>query len=599
MNGPASSCFKTQKNSDDPHIPFTLEMDERFMRFAIRLGRRGLGRTAPNPCVGAVLVSPQGHILSYARTANAGRPHAERQALDAAGAAARNACCYVTLEPCSHHGKTAPCADALIASGVSRVVVALKDPDPRVSGRGLDRLRQAGIQVVTDVLSEEARRLHDGHVSRVTRNRPHIQLKLATSPDGFIGLRGAGQVSITGPDARQAVHLMRAEADAILVGIETVLADDPDLRCRLPGLEASSPIRVVLDRRGRMPLDSRLLETARQTPLWLVVGPDASDDYLASCEVLGARIIRSPVSSRGVDLAPLVAFLADEGITTLFVEGGARIARSFLEAGYVDEFLHFIGGNRLGAGGIPALAGLNIADVLRDNRVKRDRDFVLTEDRLFGADRFRRYRKGDKSMFTGIVTDKGGIHAIDPRPSGARITIVSAYDAASVDLGASIACAGICLTVVDSEQQDDGTSLFRFDVSRETLDRTNLGQWQVGDAVNLERPLTLGTELGGHVVTGHVDGLAEIVERTDHDDTSFFRLRAPHELAKFIAEKGSVTLDGTSLTVNAVDGDTFTIMLIPHTLTVTSWGMRQPGDRVNLEVDLMARYAARLAEYNT
>ncbi|WP_350334502.1 bifunctional diaminohydroxyphosphoribosylaminopyrimidine deaminase/5-amino-6-(5-phosphoribosylamino)uracil reductase RibD [Coralliovum pocilloporae] len=581
-----------------PSVPrFDSSRDEHFMRFAIRIARRGLGRTAPNPSVGAVLVTAEGQVLSYARTADSGRPHAERRALDALGGEARGACCYVTLEPCSHHGKTSPCANALVEAGVARVVIALKDPDPRVAGQGITRLRDAGIEVVTGVLGQEARQLHDGHVSRVTRKRPHIQLKLAVSSDGFIGQKGAGQVAITGPEARQAVQIMRAQADGILVGIETVLADDPDLSCRLPGLERFSPVRLVLDRRGRMPLDCRLLQTADRVPVWILVGPEADVSHLKACEARGARVIRCPLSGSGLDLVYLTSLLAEEELTTLFVEGGARVARSFLDAGLVDEFLLFSGPGRIGADGIPALAGLDLSAVLRESRIRRDSDFILMDEQRYGADRLRRYRKGDKSMFTGIVTDKGEIHSVETRPSGARITIASAYDAAQVDMGASIACAGICLTVVDSERLEDGRSTFQFDVSRETLDRTTLGFWVEGDTVNLERPLTLGTELGGHVVTGHVDGLAEIVERVDYDDTSRFRLKAPHDLAKFIAGKGSVTLDGTSLTVNDVEGDEFTIMLIPHTLTVTSWGSRQAGDKVNLEVDLMARYAARLAEF--
>ncbi|MFN0263434.1 riboflavin synthase [Tepidamorphus sp. 3E244] len=200
-------------------------------------------------------------------------------------------------------------------------------------------------------------------------------------------------------------------------------------------------------------------------------------------------------------------------------------------------------------------------------------------------------------MFTGIVTDIGKL--IDTRPStaGRRMTIATSYDTQAIDIGASICCSGACMTVIERGKRDDGKGWFSFDVSPESLDKTTLGTWEAGTPVNLERSLALGGELGGHLVTGHVDGVARLVSRDDEGDASRFTLEAPGELAKFIASKGSVALDGTSLTVNDVDGARFTVMLIPHSLSVTTWGERRAGDRINLEVDLMARYAARLMEF--
>lgn len=199
-------------------------------------------------------------------------------------------------------------------------------------------------------------------------------------------------------------------------------------------------------------------------------------------------------------------------------------------------------------------------------------------------------------MFTGIITDRGEVAAADRRADGARFAIACGYPAESIAIGASIACAGACLTVTGIEHGADGRTLFTVDVSNETLARTTLGEWAVGTVINLERSLTLGDELGGHLVTGHVDGVAGIAARSDDGGTSRLDFVAPESLARFIAEKGSVALDGTSLTVNGVDGARFWATLIPHTMQVTTWGARRPGDRVNLEVDLLARYVARLAE---
>lgn len=199
-------------------------------------------------------------------------------------------------------------------------------------------------------------------------------------------------------------------------------------------------------------------------------------------------------------------------------------------------------------------------------------------------------------MFTGIITDVGRVVDVAPADAGIRAVIESRYPADGIAIGASIACSGVCLTVTERLPTDAGGSRFAVDISPETLDRSSLGAWVAGTRINLERSLTLGDELGGHIVTGHIDGVAELLERTDDGDMARFAFRAPAALSRFIAEKGSVALDGTSLTVNTVSDDVFTVMLIPHTLTVTTWGDAKPGDAVNLEVDMMARYVARLQE---
>ena len=248
--------------------------DARFMALALTLGRRGLGRTWPNPAVGAVVVG-DGLIVGRGWTQAGGRPHAEVEALRRAGAAARGATLYVTLEPCSHHGKSPPCADAVIAAGIARVVSALEDPNPEVAGAGHARLRAAGIAVDVGLGADEARRDHAGHIRRMRECRPHVMLKLAASADGKAGAAGRKPVAITGEPAREHMHLLRAQSDAIMTGIGTALADDPVLTCRLPGVADRSPVRVVLDSRLRLPPASRLAGSARQVPLWVVTGPDA------------------------------------------------------------------------------------------------------------------------------------------------------------------------------------------------------------------------------------------------------------------------------------------------------------------------------------
>src|SRR5215470_17896009 len=246
--------------------------DARFMALALALGRRGLGRTWPNPAVGAV-VAKDGVIVGRGWTQPGGRPHAETEALRRAGAAARGATLYVTLEPCSHHGKTPPCADAIIAAGIARVVSALVDPNPEVAGAGHWRLAEAGVVVEIGIGAEEARRAHDGHIRRIEAGRPHVIFKLAVSADGKVARSDRGPTPITGEAARARVHLMRARSDAVLTGIGTIIADDPLLTCRLPGM--SSPVRVVLDGGLRLPLASKLVATARQAPLWVVTSEAA------------------------------------------------------------------------------------------------------------------------------------------------------------------------------------------------------------------------------------------------------------------------------------------------------------------------------------
>jgi len=331
------------------------------MSLALALGRRGLGNTWPNPAVGAVIVRPEDGapvIVGRGWTQPGGRPHAEVEALRLAGAAARGATMYVTLEPCSHYGKSPPCADAIIAAGIARVVSAIEDPNPEVAGAGHARLRAAGIAVEVGLCAEEARRAHAGHIRRMRDGRPHVTLKLALSADGKAGLAGRRTVAITGDAVRARVHRLRAMNDAILVGIGTVLADDPQLTCRLPGMEKLSPVRVVLDRQLRLPPASALATSARQTPVWVVAGPGVSSDAAQVLARQGVEVLHAPAQAGRLDLAAVLPLLAERGITRLMVEGGPIVAAAFVAADLVDEAVLFRSPKVIGPDGIDALEGL-------------------------------------------------------------------------------------------------------------------------------------------------------------------------------------------------------------------------------------------------
>jgi diaminohydroxyphosphoribosylaminopyrimidine deaminase/5-amino-6-(5-phosphoribosylamino)uracil reductase len=357
--------------------------DARFMQLALTLGRRGQGRTWPNPAVGAVVVK-DGVIVGRGWTQPGGRPHAEPEALKRAGEAARGATLYVTLEPCSHVGKSPPCADAVIAAGIARVVSAIEDPNPEVAGQGHARLRAAGISVDIGLGALEAARDHAGHFRRIRDQRPQVILKLAVSADDKIGAAGRKPVAISGEAAKARVHLLRAQCDAILVGIGTVLADDPVLTCRLPGMEARSPVRVVLDRALRIPGTSRLVHSARETPLWVMTSQVSEAPSAMKLGAAGAQVIRvaTTAAPSGLDLGAVLQALSERGITRLLVEGGARVAASFVAAGLVDEMWLLRGQGPIGADGVAALDALPLTVITGSPRFKVRASETLQNDTL-------------------------------------------------------------------------------------------------------------------------------------------------------------------------------------------------------------------------
>ncbi|CAH0158360.1 Riboflavin biosynthesis protein RibD [Agrobacterium fabrum] len=404
--------------------------DEKFMARAIEVSLRHQGQTLTNPSVGCVLVK-DGQIIAEAVTAIGGRPHAERQALEIAGEAARGATAYVTLEPCSHWGKTPPCANALVEYGVARVVVAVDDPDERVSGRGYTILRDAGIVVETGLLRAEGKRALAGYLTRQMKKRPHVILKLGVSADGMIGREGEGQVAITGAESRRVVHELRARCDGILVGIRTAIADDPELTVRIAGMERRSPVRIVLDRHFELPLASKLVRSAREVPVVVAALPPSAlpgispsrggIDGAPSSPTSGAGEARSelaraasplPISplegempgraeggnpnlrrqlltDAGVQileastLENLLHILAESGMSELLVEGGAFAAKSFLEAGLVDRIMLFESPVVIGEGGIET--PLRRADITGD--------YALVSETAYGPDRCFDYER--------------------------------------------------------------------------------------------------------------------------------------------------------------------------------------------------------------
>ena len=330
--------------------------DQRWMQLALSLGARGLGRVSPNPAVGCVIVKNK-RLLGRGWTQPGGRPHAETMALAQAGDAAQGATAFVTLEPCAHHGKTPPCANALVTAGISRVVCPLADPDPRVAGKGFAILRAAGIEVSVGLMEAEARSANAGFLHTKERARPFVTLKLAASLDGRIATQTGESRWITGSESRRYVHHLRATHDAVMVGKGTAEADNPMLDIRELGLAHANPIRIVLDSQLSLATNTRLAQTAKNIPLW-VCHSAASKAAHAAWEALGAKLLQVPSYNNGLAPIPLMQNLAANGITRLLVEGGGQLAASLIAENLVDRIEVFHAGLLLGAQGKPALGAL-------------------------------------------------------------------------------------------------------------------------------------------------------------------------------------------------------------------------------------------------
>ena len=361
--------------------------DEGWMRAAFGLARRGLGRVWPNPTVGCILMR-DGVVVGRGWTGDGGMPHAEAVALEQAGPAARGATAYVTLEPCNHTGRTPPCAQALVAAGVARAVIAIEDPDPRVNGAGVAALRAAGVAVDVGCLPNEAVAVNRGFLSRLTTGRPALTLKLAASIDGRIATGTGESRWITGPRARAEVHLMRAQADAVLVGAGTVRQDDPRLDVRDIGLAEASPVRVVVSGSLALPRESNIGATARDRPLWLCHHSDPDPARFKAWEEKGAVLIEVPIQPDGqLDLSAMMQRLGDRGLTRVLCEGGGRLAAALLEAGLVDEVVAYTAGLVLGEEAVPSVGMLEVEALQLAPR------FRLVEAARIGPDVRSRWRR--------------------------------------------------------------------------------------------------------------------------------------------------------------------------------------------------------------
>lgn len=348
------------------------------MALALALALRGLGRVWPNPAVGCVIVK-DGNVVGRGWTQDGGRPHAETEALRRAGLSARGATAYITLEPCAHHGNTPPCAEALIAAGVGRVVSALEDPDPRVAGKGHAMLRAANITVAIGTRANEARTVNAGFLSRITKGRPMVTLKLATTLDGKIALPDGASRWITGERARAHVHLLRAQFDAVMIGVGTALADNPELTARLPGLNAKRLVRIVVDTNARLSTQSKLATTAHEQPVWMLTAPNTK--ALATLAGKSVEVLPVPAAENGIDLSAALKTLADRGLTRIFVEGGATLAASLVKADLVDNLLWYRAPVMMGEG-ISALGSLSLGELASLPRFRREETIRLGEDVL-------------------------------------------------------------------------------------------------------------------------------------------------------------------------------------------------------------------------
>lgn len=369
------------------------EIDRAFMRQALELGARGLGQTWPNPSVGAVVTrdGPEGPVVVGAgHTQPGGRPHGEAMAFEQAGSAAAGGTLYVTLEPCSHRtlrGGT-PCVERTVLAGVRRVVSAMADPNPRIAGLGHALLRSSGVEVVTGVLEDQAQRSHRGHVLRVTQGRPMVTFKVARTADGFAGGAGRARIRISCPEAGEWVHRERARYDAIMLGIGSVLADDPLLTVRLAGLEIRSPVRVVLDSNLRLPLDSQLVRGAGEVPVWAIAAEDAPVEAEARLVAAGVEVMRVGRAADGhLDLGEALRLLAARGITRVFSEGGPTIGERLVLAGFADEVIVSTSPIVLGEAGVVAVRP-GLAALLADPKM-----YAIAEAGIIGQDRFQHFTR--------------------------------------------------------------------------------------------------------------------------------------------------------------------------------------------------------------
>ena len=372
-------------------VTTTKDIDNRFMEGALALARRGLGNVWPNPAVGCVIVN-DGRIVGRGWTEPGGRPHAETQAIKRAGNGTNGATAYVTLEPCAHTGKTPPCADALVNAGIKRVVVATTDPDPRTAGKGIKKLKDAGIDVSQGVLEDAAKHLNAGFFNLINKQKPIFSLKIAASRDGCIASAPGVKTAITGTVARNMGHMLRASHDMVLFGIGTLLADDPQYTCRLPGMENKTPVRALLDSKLKIPLDAQILQTLDKGELWIFCSPNPDIDKISALEDMGALVIVvDGVDDDGrPDLEWIAEYIGKKGITRVLVEAGATLNTALMQAGMVEGIYWFEAPIELGNGSVGAFANM---DHVKDPSTDDIFGFHILDKRAQGGDTYITYKK--------------------------------------------------------------------------------------------------------------------------------------------------------------------------------------------------------------
>ena len=557
---------------------------QNYMKRAIALAARAEGRTAPNPLVGCVLVKKDA-IIGEGWHEGPGLDHAEVAALKNAGDAARGATAYVTLEPCNHKGRTGPCTEALIDAGIDEVIYATADPNPEAAGGGA-RLKDAGIKIAHGVCEKEARDVNRFWLQKLKTGRPFVSAKFAASLDGKIATASGDSKWITGPNARARAHDLRRQVDAILVGADTVIADDPSLTARRDAGETQYPLRVVLDSTARTSPGAKVYDRAGKGAM-LATTHAAPESRLAAFREHGVEIVRLEADRKGrPDLDALMANLSARDLNGLMVEGGGALLGSFFDANLVDEVWAFIAPAIIGGAGKSPVAGSGAATIA-DALLLEDTQMQDALPRHFDA---RARQKGRRPvMFTGLIEEMGSVAAIRQTAKSFDLTLSAKVVLDGVKLGDSIAVNGVCLTVTAFDE-----NTFTVGLAPETLARTNLSDLATDDPVNLERSLLPTTRLGGHFVQGHIDATGVIKSFRPDNDALWLTIDTDPSLMRYIVTKGYVAIDGTSLTVVDTGPDWFNVTLINYSQGKIILPGKKPGDRVNLEVDILAKYLERL-----
>ena len=541
--------------------------DQNYMLQAIQLAKQGEGWTNPNPMVGAVIVK-NGRIIGKGYHKKCGELHAERNAIASLTESAEGATIYVTLEPCCHYGKTPPCTEAIIEQKIKRVVIGSRDPNPKVSGKGIKMLQEAGIEVIEDFMREECDRLNPVFFHYITTKTPYVVMKYAMTLDGKIATKTGASKWITGEAARAEVQHMRHRYMGIMAGIGTVLADDPMLNVRVEGWK--SPIRILCDSGLRIPLDGQIVKSAgKYRTIVAYADSENTEAKRKRLHEMGVETICCPDENNQVDLKKLMKYLGEEGIDSILLEGGGTLNDSALRAGIVQEVQAFIAPKLFG--------GMNSKTPVEGIGVRFPSEAVklkCTDICQIGEDIRITCQVCGKEQLTG----ESGVLAVKAKKvlEGTKI-------------GDSIAVNGICLTV--TSLQSDG---FTADVMAETIRRSSLGSSRAGSKVNLERAIAADGRFGGHIVSGHIDGTGVIRSMIREENAIWVSIGTSPQILHLIVEKGSICIDGISLTVAKVDETGFQVSVIPHTGEETALLEKVPGDPVNLENDVIGKYVERL-----